>query len=113
MDQSIIAGIGNIYRTEILWRQAIHPEIPGKAISRHIFDGIWADAAKLLAIGVKRNAIVTVDTQFFSKKRSSEKYNIFGKASCPKCNSVVRRLEINKRRAFVCDTCQPLPNFTS
>ena len=110
MDQSIIAGIGNIYRTEILWRQAIHPEIPGKAISRHIFDSIWTDAAYLLAIGVRRNAIVTVDTPPFSKKRSSEKYNIFGKASCPKCKGVVRRLEINKRRAFVCDRCQPLPN---
>jgi endonuclease-8 len=109
MDQSIIAGIGNIYRTEILWRQAIHPEIPGRAISRHTFDRIWADAAYLLAIGVKRNAIVTVDAQLFSKKRSGEKYNIFGTISCPKCKGDVRRLEINKRRAFVCDTCQPLP----
>ena len=113
MDQSIIAGIGNIYRTEILWRQAIHPEIPGKAISRHAFDCIWADAAYLLAIGVKRNAIVTVDAQLFSKKRTGEKYNIFGTASCPKCNSGVRRLEINKRKAFVCDTCQPMPNQIS
>ena len=113
MDQSVMAGIGNIYRTEILWRQAIHPEIPGKAISRHTFDCIWADAAYLLAIGVKSNAIVTVDAQLFSKKRSGEKYNIFGTASCPKCNGEVRRLEINKRRAFVCDTCQPLPNHIS
>jgi len=110
MDQSIMAGIGNIYRTEILWRQAIHPEIPGKEISRHTFDCIWADAAHLLAIGVKCNAIVTVDAQLFSKKRSGEQYNIFGTASCPKCNGDVRRLEINKRRAFVCDTCQPLPD---
>ncbi len=110
MDQSIIAGIGNIYRTEILWRQAIHPEIPGKAISRQAFDRIWDDAAYLLAIGVKKNAIVTVDDQITSKKRSGEKYNIFGKVSCPKCDGDLRRLEINKRRAFVCDACQPLPN---
>ena len=110
MDQSIMAGIGNIYRTEILWRQAIHPEIPGKAISRQAFDRIWDDAAYLLAIGVKKNAIVTVDDQITSKKRSGEKYNIFGKVSCPKCDGDLRRLEINKRRAFVCDACQPLPN---
>ena len=104
-----MAGIGNIYRTEILWRQAIHPEIPGNAISRDTFDRIWDDAAYLLAIGVKKNAIVTVDAQIFSKTRSSEKYNIFGAVSCPNCNGDVRRLEINKRRAFVCNTCQPLP----
>ena len=113
MNQSIIAGIGNIYRTEILWRQAIHPEIPGKAISRHTFDRIWDDAAYLLAIGVKRNAIVTVDAQLFSKNRSGEKYNIFGTVNCPKCNGDVRRFEINKRRAFVCDICQPLTNSIS
>ena len=108
MDQSVMAGIGNIYRTEILWRQAIHPETPGKAISREIFDRIWDDAVYLLAIGVKRNAIVTVDAQLVSKKRSRENYNIFGKVRCPKCKGNVRRLEINKRKVFVCDTCQPL-----
>ena len=113
MDQSIIAGIGNIYRTEILWRQAIHPEIPGKAISRQAFDRIWNDAAYLLAIGVKKNAIVTVDAQASSKKRSGEKYNIFGKVSCPKCGGKLRCLEINKRRAFVCEACQPLPVHVS
>ena len=113
MDQSIMAGIGNIYRTEILWRQAIHPEIPGKAISKHTFDRIWADAAYLLSIGVKRNSIVTVDAQLSTKKRTGEKYNIFGTEICPKCNGDVRRLEINKRKAFVCDTCQPLPNHIS
>ena len=41
MDQSIMSGIGNIYRSEILWRQSIHPEKPGKAIDKHTFDRIW------------------------------------------------------------------------
>ena len=113
MDQSIIAGIGNIYRTEILWRQEIHPETPGKAITRHAFYRIWDDAAYLLAIGVNRNAIVTVDDHLISKKRSGEKYNIFEAVICPKCDGDVRRLEINKRRAFVCDKCQPLLNQIS
>lgn len=113
MDQSIMAGVGNIYRTEILWRQAIHPEIPGKAISRQVFDRIWNDAAYLLAIGMKRNAIVTVDEEIISKKRSGEKYNIFGKVVCPKCDGKLRRLEINKRKAFVCDGCQSLSNHIS
>ena len=108
MDQSIMAGIGNIYRTEILWRQAIHPEIPGNAISRRAFYRIWNDAAYLLAIGVKKNAIVTIDAQIISKKRSGDKYNIFGKEICPKCNGDIRRFEINKRRTFVCEVCQPL-----
>jgi endonuclease-8 len=108
MDQSVMAGIGNIYRSEILWRQAVHPETPGKAIDRKTFDRIWDDAKALLKIGVKRNAIITVDGARPSKSRYCERVNIFAKDHCPTCTEKIRRFEINGRRTFVCDTCQPL-----
>lgn len=108
MDQSVMAGIGNIYRSEILWRQAVHPETPGKAINRQTFDRIWADAKALLKIGVKRNAIITVDGASPSTKRYRERVNIFGKDNCPTCSGAIRRFEISGRRTFVCETCQPL-----
>ena len=107
MDQSVMAGIGNIYRSEILWRQAVHPETPGKAIDRQTFDRIWDDAKVLLKIGVKRNAIITVDGASPSKKRYRERVNIFAKENCPTCNGAIRRFEISGRRTFVCETCQP------
>ena len=56
MDQSVMAGIGNIYRSEILWRQSVHPESPGNTIDQKTFNHIWEDARALLNIGVKRNA---------------------------------------------------------
>ena len=108
MDQSIMAGIGNIYRSEILWRQAIHPETPGKAICQQAFDRIWGDARALLAIGVERNAIVTVFDEQSAKRGYGEKYNIFGKTNCPNCKGEIRRFEISGRRTFVCETCQPI-----
>ncbi len=107
MDQSVMAGIGNIYRTEILWRQGIHPDTPGRAVDRETFDRLWDDAAALLAIGVKRNAIITVDGAAPSRSRYRERVNIFGKESCPACGEKVRRVDIDKRRAFLCETCQP------
>ena len=106
MDQSIMAGIGNIYRTEILWRQKIHPETPGKNVDRGAFDRIWQDAVHLLEIGVQHNAIITVDSGQKSRGRYSERVNIFNKASCPLCKSQIRKFEISTRRAFVCETCQ-------
>ena len=108
MDQSVMAGIGNIYRSEILWRQGIHPETPGKAIGRQNFNQIWNDARTLLAIGVERNAIVTVFDKRSAKRGYDEKYNIFGKASCPNCKGEIRRFEISGRRTFVCEACQPI-----
>ena len=115
MDQSVMAGIGNIYRSEILWRQAVHPETVGKAIDRQTFDRIWEDAKALLRIGVKRNAIITVDGVPPSKSPYRERVNIFAKDDCPTCGGEIRRFEISGRRTFVCETCQPLikdpPNF--
>jgi len=108
MDQSVVAGIGNIYRSEILWRQQLHPRTPGNQIDRAMFDAIWADAVRLLQIGVANNAIITVDGVKKSRSRYGERVNIFNKPHCPRCAGEIVRFEIAARRAFVCDTCQPL-----
>lgn len=108
MDQSVMAGIGNIYRTEILWRQSVHPESAGRTVDRAAFDRIWNDAADLLAIGVEKNAIITVDGATPSRGRYRERLNIFGKSHCPRCDGPVSRFELDGRRAYACAACQPL-----
>lgn len=107
MDQSVMAGIGNIYRTEILWRQRIHPRTPARDITRAQFDAIWADAVQLLEIGVRNNAIITVDGVRKSRSRYGERVNIFGKSHCPACGSAIDRFELAARRVFACPVCQP------
>jgi endonuclease VIII len=109
MDQSVIAGIGNIYRTEILWRQKIHPAVPGKSLGRTDFELIWNDAVKLLQIGVKYNSIITVDGVTKSKTRYGERVNIFAKETCPSCSNKILKFEMATRRVFSCDTCQVPP----
>jgi endonuclease VIII len=106
MDQAVIGGIGNIYRTEILWRQGVHPLTPGNAITREVFDALWLDSVKLLEIGVKNNAIITVDGVKKSRSKYGERVNIFNKPECPKCAGEIQKFEIAKRRAFMCETCQ-------
>ncbi len=107
MDQSVVASIGNIYRTEILWRQGIHPDTPGRSLSRGQLEQLWSDAKALLATGVKHNAIITVDSIPKGRRRFRERVNVFGKSTCPRCAGPVIRIEITGRRAFVCETCQP------
>ncbi len=108
MDQSIMSGIGNIYRSEILWRQSVHPAIPGRDIDRQTFDRIWQDAKELLTLGVKYNSIITVQGVRPSQGRYREQVNIFSKSTCPACEESIRHFEISGRRVFVCETCQPL-----
>lgn len=112
MDQSIMAGIGNIYRSEILWRLGIHPETPGQALSREDFARIWTDAKKLLAIGMKYDAIITVEGAAPSNSRYREEVNIFEKEHCPLCEDKIRRFSMDNRRVFACESCQAKPVLT-
>ncbi len=106
MDQSVISGIGNIYRSEILWRQKVHPQTPGKDIDHATFTRLWDDAVNLLQIGVRHNAIITVDVGAKSVSRYGERVNIFGKDSCPACRSPIHISELAGRRVFSCISCQ-------
>ena len=107
MDQSVMAGVGNIYRTELLWRARIHPLTPGSQVGRAAFDAVWADAAHLLQIGVANNAIITVDNAAISSSKYGERVNIFGKAACPHCSGQIEKFQLAARRAFICQACQP------
>ena len=63
MDQSVLAGIGNVYRSEVLFRQRVDPFRPGKEIRRTTWDSIWLDLVDLLPLGVATGKIVTVAEQ--------------------------------------------------
>ena len=109
MDQSVMSGIGNIYRTELLWRERLHPLTPGREVARAQFEALWADAVHLLRIGVETGAIVTRDGAGPSTRRYRERVNIMARETCPRCGGPVRKLTIATRRAFVCEHCQPPP----
>lgn len=107
MDQKVIAGLGNIYRTEILWRQRLHPEMLGRDLARPGFDSFWADAAALLRIGVDQRAILTVDgVTSRGPSRYGARTNIFKKHTCPRCGHPIRQFVMAARKVFCCDACQ-------
>ncbi len=63
MDQKVFAGVGNIYRAEVLFRHNISPYRPGKHLSRNEFDAVWDDLVVLMTQGTKRGRIDTVRTR--------------------------------------------------
>ena len=42
MDQAVLAGVGNVYRAEVLFRHRVDPFRPGRELRRRTFDAIWA-----------------------------------------------------------------------
>lgn len=110
LDQSVIAGIGNIYRAEILHILSIHPDRKGNAISRSEFDQLWALTVRLMEKGVKYNRIITVENpengKALSRLNASERLYIYKKPTCPRCGADVYCWELGSRTIYACDECQ-------
>jgi len=110
LNQAVIAGLGNIYRAEILHILAIHPNRPGNAVTRAEFERIWSLAVRLLEVGVKYNRIITADPRAVGKPCSrlnrDERLLIYKRPECPRCGADVYCWEVGNRTVYACDACQ-------
>ena len=61
MDQSVVAGIGNVYRAELLFRARLSPFLPGKSLPDDLVRALWHDWDHLLRIGVDTGQMLTMD----------------------------------------------------
>lgn len=61
MDQSVVSGIGNVYRAELLFRAGLNPHTPGKLVPEEVVRDLWRDWAHLLGIGVETGQMMTMD----------------------------------------------------
>jgi len=104
MDQSIIAGIGNIFRAEILWRNRINPNQRGSDLTKDDLLELWRDGQQLLDKALRTGKIITNDAAAFRKK--SEQLNIYKKKQCPRCSTQIQSFEIANRTCYLCETCQ-------
>ncbi|QJW37173.1 Fpg/Nei family DNA glycosylase [Cellulosimicrobium protaetiae] len=59
MNQDVVAGVGNIYRAESLFRAGLDPLRPGRDVPTEVLGGLWDDLVVLMHDGVRRGAIVT------------------------------------------------------
>ena len=107
MDQSCVAGIGNIYRAEILFKAGVHPEQPSHTVSRAQFDSIWRHSVDLLQRGFQTGSILTVDASEGLPEPWTRRY-IYNQASCGRCHAAVRTWDMATRKVYACETCQPL-----
>lgn len=113
MDQSVVSGIGNVYRSEVLLRQKVHPLLPGNKLGRDAFDRLWEDSVGLLKIGVKQGRIVTVDADDvgvpIAKAGRDQRFLIYRRPTCRRCGGKVMQCTLAGRDCFLCPADQKLP----
>ena len=112
MDQRVIAGIGNVYRSELLFRHHLDPYRPGRDISAAEFAEAWVDLVELMKVGVRRGKIVVVRPEhdhgppsYAPNRPRTYVYRRAGEP-CRVCGTPVRTAELEGRNLFWCPTCQ-------
>ncbi|KIZ18919.1 Fpg/Nei family DNA glycosylase [Streptomyces natalensis] len=117
LDQKIIAGVGNVYRAEVLFRHHIDPYLPGRDLPRAAWDAIWQDLVLLMREGVRNNRIDTVRPEHMPEAmgrpprvddHGGEVY-VYRRTHqhCHLCGSEIRTAELAARNLFWCPGCQP------
>jgi endonuclease-8 len=112
MDQSVISGIGNIYRAELLYRARLSPFQAGSRIDLKTFQAIWKDARKLMADGMIDRRIVTTrpkDRAYSrGKAESGEVHYVYRRQGkpCLVCGTAIKSREMAGRTLYWCPVCQ-------
>ena len=111
LNQSVFAGVGNIFRCDSLHACGIHPEREARSLSRDEFDHLWQTISAMLRIGVRRNRISTTDAALNGEKigrpTRSEALRVYKKDRCPNCRGPIETWEQAGRSVFACPGCQP------
>lgn len=117
MDQSVLAGVGNVYRAEVLYRHKLHPLRPGNTLRVTQWQAIWDDLVELMTEGVRTGRIDTVRPEHTPEAMGREPrrddhggevyvYRRTGQP-CLVCDRPVRTEVLQGRNLFWCSRCQP------
>lgn len=112
MDQSVIAGVGNVYRAEALFVTGIHPLRQGRDCHHTELQALWSTAQGMLRQGVKDGRIVTVSRDDLGiapnvRIPRGEATYAYKRDRCLLCGDEIRVIDIANRRCYYCPTHQP------
>ncbi|WP_134765024.1 DNA-formamidopyrimidine glycosylase family protein [Nocardioides sp. 1609] len=112
MDQSVVSGIGNVYRAEVLYRHGVDPRRPGRDLDVAEWTTMWDDLVVLMGAGVRAGRIVTTDpddrARPHGRPRRTDAHYVYGRAGlpCRRCGTPVQREEMAARTVYWCEVCQ-------
>jgi endonuclease-8 len=116
MDQGVLAGVGNVYRAEVLYRHRIHPLRPGRTLRVSQWRALWDDLVLLMTEGVRVGRIDTVRPEHTPEAmgrpprqddHGGEVY-VYRRTGqpCLVCGSTIRTDVLVGRNIFWCPQCQ-------
>jgi formamidopyrimidine-DNA glycosylase len=109
-DQSLVAGIGNMYADEALFAAKIHPMRAGKSLSKKEVERLYKAIRQVLTAGINEKGAST-DTYFRPSGEKGTAHSQFRVAhrrgkSCPVCGTPLERIPVRNRGSYFCPKCQ-------
>jgi len=110
LDQTIIAGVGNIYADESLWLARIHPETAVAKISKPKLVLLYNTLRDVLWISIKNGG--STDRNYVNSGRQKGSYLSFAKVfrkqgqPCPRCGTTIEKIRVAGRGTHICSRCQ-------
>ncbi|HSX29945.1 MAG TPA: bifunctional DNA-formamidopyrimidine glycosylase/DNA-(apurinic or apyrimidinic site) lyase [Candidatus Saccharimonadales bacterium] len=113
LDQTIVAGIGNIYADESLWGAKTHPETRVHALTDQALRRLYTELQAVLRLSIEKGG--STDRNYVSTEGKRGSYLSFARAfrregqPCPRCGTTIVKLRVAGRGTHICPHCQKLP----
>lgn len=109
MDQHVLAGVGNVFRAEILHACGIDPQRPADQVSEADFTALWDRLQPMMARAVEDGRILTVDAPDGDRLAVPEATSrrVYKQAACYDCGTPVVTATLAGRTSYACPRCQP------
>jgi formamidopyrimidine-DNA glycosylase len=116
LNQHFIAGLGNIYSDEALWRAQVHPLRTADTLTPDEVARLHEGIVSVLTEAIEGGGSSLRDKQYRQPDGGPGAYQdllaVYGRAgqNCPRCGAVVERIVLGQRGTHLCPACQVLPD---
>lgn len=110
LDQTFIAGLGNIYVDEVLWRVRVHPATPANVISTVKRRAIIREIPSVMAEGIRQGGAKIIHNIAYPVDGFPAVHAREGKP-CPRCDTPIMKTRVGQRGTYYCPRCQKLPRI--
>jgi formamidopyrimidine-DNA glycosylase len=110
LDQTVIAGIGNIYADESLWGASIHPLTLVRDLSALQIRRLYEELIMVLNLSIEKGG--STDKNYVNAEGKRGSYLTFARVfrregkTCPRCGTVINKIRVAGRGTHICPTCQ-------
>lgn len=107
MDQSVIAGVGNVFRAEALHACRIAPSTPAGTLSAEQLSQLWDTFTAMMTQAVDDGRIITVDAEDRQSVPEDQSRRVYKQSACYDCGTPVEVTDLAGRTSYACPQCQP------